>query len=159
MNTAAPDRLWAIATAQLAYARCIDDGRLEEWPDFFIHDCKYVITTDSNYRQGLEAGIIWADSKAMLRDRVSSLRKANIYGPQKYRHILNMPFILSEHQDEVQSETSFLVIRVTDDSAMDVFAVGRYVDRYKIDSDGLKLKERIVVCDSSHFDTLLALPL
>ena len=154
-----PDTIYRIATAQLAYARCIDDGRLEEWPDFFVADCKYVITTDRNHRQGLEAGIIWADSRDMLRDRVSSLREANVYEPHKYRHILNQPYILNEEKGEVRSETSFLVIRVMRDGPMDVFACGRYLDRYQIDREDLKLKERLVVCDSSSFDTLLAIPL
>ena len=141
------------------YVQYLDDDRLEEWPDFFLDNCKYIITTDRNHRQGLEAGIIWADSRDMLRDRVSSLREANIYEPHKYRHILNQPFILNEEEGEVQSETSFLVIRVMQDGPMDVFAAGRYVDRYKINGEDVKLKERVVVCDSSHFDTLLAIPL
>jgi anthranilate 1,2-dioxygenase small subunit len=150
---------YAISTAQLRYARCIDEGLIEEWPDFFVDDCKYVITTDRNYREGLEAGIIWADSQAMLRDRVTSLREANIYGPQKYRHILNPPYILTEEKGTVQCETSFLVIRITDDGPMDVFASGRYLDRYRINVKDVKLEQRIVVCDSAHFDTLLAFPL
>jgi len=153
------DTFRAVTIAQLAYARCIDDGRLEEWPNFFVDECKYVITTDQNYRQGLEAGVIWADSRAMLQDRVTSLREANIYGPHKYRHILSAPFILNEENGEVQSEASFLVVRVIDDGPMDVFAVGRYVDRYVINGDDVRLKERIVVCDSSEFHTLLAIPL
>ena len=95
----------------------------------------------------------------MLRDRVSSLREANIYEPHKYRHILNQPFILNEEEGEVQSETSFLVIRVIEDGPMDLFSAGRYIDRYKINGEYVKLKERVVVCDSSHFDTLLAIPL
>jgi hypothetical protein len=36
---------------------------------------------------------------------------------------------------------------------------GRYRDRFR-DMDGaLLLAERVVVCDSSHFDTLVAIPL
>ena len=154
-----PDTFHKISMAQLAYVRCIDEGRLEEWPDFFLDDCKYVITTDRNHRQGLEAGIVWADSRDMLRDRVSSLRDANIYEPHSYRHILNPPFILQEEGGEVESETSFLVIRVIEAGPMDVFSAGRYINRYRIDGEDVKLRERLVVCDSSHFDTLLAIPL
>ena len=154
-----PDAFHKITTAQLAYARCIDDGKLEEWPDFFVDDCKYVVTTERNYRQGLEAGVIWADSRAMLRDRVSSLQEANIYGPHKYRHILSAPCILRQDDEEVQSETSFLIVRTINDGPMDIFCSGRYVDHYQIKNDVVKIRERIVVCDSSHFHTLLAIPL
>ncbi len=26
-----------------AYAECIDEDRLEEWPDLFVEDCRYLI--------------------------------------------------------------------------------------------------------------------
>ena len=45
-----------IARAQAEYARCIDDDRLEEWPNHFHGTCVYKITTAANYRDGLEAG-------------------------------------------------------------------------------------------------------
>jgi anthranilate 1,2-dioxygenase small subunit len=154
-----PDIYYKITMAQLAYARCLDNGELEKWPEFFVDNCNYKITSDRNFRQGMEVGVLWADSKGMLCDRISSLRVANIYEPHKYRHILSQPYILGEVNGEVQSETSFLVIRVMRDGPMDVFAAGRYIDRYKINGDDVKLQERIVVCDSSLFDTLLAIPL
>ena len=43
--------------------------------------------------------------------------------------------------------------------ATDVFATGRYVDRYVSSATGVKLSERVAICDSSRIDTLLALPL
>ncbi len=148
-----------IVQAQSDYIRCVDDDRLEEWPDLFHGACKYVVTSAANYREGLEAGIIFANSRGMLQDRVSALREANIYERQSYRHILGMPAILSEEADRVRSETPFLVVRILQDGDTDLFATGRYFDIYRIDTDRAKLEERIVVCDSSRIDTLLALPL
>jgi anthranilate 1,2-dioxygenase small subunit len=144
---------------QNAYARCIDNGNLEAWPDFFDDDCTYKITTADNYSQGLEAGVIFANSKGMLRDRVASLREANIYERHTYRHFFGQPWILSEEADAVRSETSFMVARVMRDGTTDVYATGRYIDLYRLNGGAPKLRERIVVCDSSRFDTLLALPL
>jgi anthranilate 1,2-dioxygenase small subunit len=40
-----------------------------------------------------------------------------------------------------------------------VYATGRYIDLYRLKDGAPRLRERIVVCDSSRFDTLLALPL
>lgn len=148
-----------ISRTQAEYARCIDDGPLEDWPGFFLEDCLYRITTADNHRQGLPAGIIWANTRRMLSDRVSALREANIFERHTYRHLLGAPAILEHSADEVRSETSFLVVRVTSDGPTDVFATGRYLDRYRIEGDTAKLAERIVVCDSSRTDTLLALPL
>jgi anthranilate 1,2-dioxygenase small subunit len=144
---------------QNAYARCIDSGKLEAWPEFFEDNCIYKITTADNFAQGLEAGVIFANSKGMLLDRVASLREANIYERHVYRHFLGQPWILSQEADEVSSETSFFVARIMRDGVTDVYATGRYIDVYKLNGGAPKLKERIVVCDSSRFDTLLALPL
>lgn len=148
-----------IARAQAEYARCIDDDRLEEWPNHFHGTCVYKITTAANYRDGLEAGIIFANSRGMLTDRVSALREANIYERQSYRHIIGQPSILSEDNGEVRSETPFLVARILQDGDTDIFATGRYLDLYKLEDGEAQLNERTVVCDSSRIDTLLALPL
>jgi anthranilate 1,2-dioxygenase small subunit len=148
-----------IARSQAEYARCIDDNRLEEWPGHFHGSCVYKITTAANHREGLEGAIIFANSRGMLTDRVSALREANIYERQTYRHILGQPSILSENAEEVRSETSFLVARILQDGDTDIFATGRYLDFYKIEGGQVRLNERVVVCDSSRIDTLMALPL
>jgi anthranilate 1,2-dioxygenase small subunit len=96
----------------------------------------------------------------MLRDRVASLREANIYERHVYRHFLGQPWILSEEPNEVRSETSFFVARIMRDGTTDVYATGRYIDVYRLNGgNDPRLRERVVVCDSSRFDTLLALPL
>jgi anthranilate 1,2-dioxygenase small subunit len=153
------DTYQKIARVQAEYARCIDDDRLEEWPSYFHGACVYKITTAANYREGLEAGIVFANSRGMLTDRVSALREANIYERQSYRHIIGQPSILSEDASEVRSETPFLVARILQDGDTDIFATGRYLDLYKLEDGEVKLNERTVVCDSSRIDTLLALPL
>jgi anthranilate 1,2-dioxygenase small subunit len=151
--------LAAILEAQARYARCLDDGPLEAWPGFFAEDAFYKITTADNHRRGLEAGLIWADNRRMLQDRVSALRHANIYERQSYRHVLGLPLIGSQSDGEAESETPFVALRIVRDGATDVFASGRYLDRWRREGEGVLLTQRIVVCDSSRIDTLLALPL
>jgi len=153
------DAFQQIAALNARYARCIDDGALAEWPQFFSERCLYKITTADNYKDGLEAGIIYADSRAMLVDRVSALAEANIYERHAYRHILGAPFILADGGAEARSETSFLVVRIMRDGTSEVFASGRYVDVVRFNGDLPMFAERVVVCDSSRIDTLLALPL
>ena len=144
-----------LAALNADYARCIDDDRLEEWPGFFLEHCLYKITTADNLSKGYEAGLIYADSRAMLKDRVSALREANIYERQRYRHIVGLPRLLAEDR----AETPFLVVRIMRDGKMDLFATGRYFDRVFVQEEEIKFQERIVVCDSSRFDTLVAIPL
>lgn len=142
-----------------AYASCIDEDKLESWPAFFTDHCLYKITTAENHESGLPAGLIYADSKGMLTDRVSALREANVYERQRYRHIIGTPHITRTEPDALQAETPFLVTRIMRGGKMDLFATGKYVDRFVHDGAELKLAQRIVVCDSTSFDTLLAIPL
>ena len=151
--------LLRVAELNAAYAATIDDDRLEAWPDFFVDDCLYKITSAENHRSGYSAGIIYADSRAMLRDRVTALRTANIYERQSYRHIVGLPVLGATGADGIASETPFLVLRIMRDGRTDLFASGIYVDRICEEGGNLRFAQRIVVCDSGHFDTLVAIPL
>jgi anthranilate 1,2-dioxygenase small subunit len=144
---------------QNAYARCIDGGKLEAWPDFFEENCTYKITTADNFALGLEAGVIFANSRGMLLDRVATRREAHNKERPVKPPIHGQPWIVSQEAGEVKSETSFFVARIMRDGTTDVYATGRYIDVYRLNDGAPKLRERIVVCDSSRFDTLLALPL
>lgn len=146
-----------IASLNAASARALDTDRLEDWPGFFAERCLYVVTTADNVAKGYQAGLIYADSRAMLVDRVLALREANIYERQRYRHILGLPVIVEQADGVVSAETSFAVIRTMRDGHMMVFAAGAYHDR--IDVASMRYVERKVVCDSHRVDTLLAIPL
>jgi anthranilate 1,2-dioxygenase small subunit len=148
-----------ILALQAAYIRCIDSGKLEAWPEFFLDCCLYKVTTAENHRNGFEAGVIYADSRDMLIDRVAALRQANVYEKQSYRHILGLPTITRNGSAEAESETPFLVVRIMHDGQSDVFASGVYLDTYRAAGNDLKFAQRVVVCDSSRIDTLMALPL
>jgi anthranilate 1,2-dioxygenase small subunit len=148
-----------ILALQAAYIRCIDHNQFEAWPDFFLEQCLYKVTTAENHKLGFPAGIIYADSKGMLIDRVQALRQANIYEKQNYRHILGLPNIVRNGGAQVESETPFLVVRIMHDGQSDIFATGVYLDIVRAAGNDLKFASRVVVCDSSRVDTLMALPL
>ncbi len=93
------DTLFRLAALNSEYAACIDADRLEDWPGLFVEQCTYKITTADNQRRGYAAGIVYADSRAMLQDRVAALREANIYERQSYRHIVGMPALRSWCRD------------------------------------------------------------
>jgi anthranilate 1,2-dioxygenase small subunit/terephthalate 1,2-dioxygenase oxygenase component beta subunit len=141
------------------YARVIDTDQLEEWPRLFLDPCLYKLTTAENVAQGLEAGLIYADTRGMLEDRVSSLRKVNIYEGQRYRHIVGLPVVLAEANGTADVETPFLLVRVMRDGTTDLFATGVYRDKVRPNETGaLRFVERIVICDGRRFDTLVAIP-
>ena len=96
----------------------------------------------------------------MLRDRVSALREANIYEPQRYRHLITGLRIGNGAGGALDTDASFLVVRTMQDGAMTLFAAGRYIDRvvqrrWRI----LEFARKDVVLDSRQIDTLLAIPI
>ena len=150
---------WQINTLNAAYARTIDTDALEAWPAYFTADCLYNITSEDNHSKGLVAGIFYADSRGMLKDRISALRQANIFEGHRYRHMLGMSAVLSHDGNETRAETPFVTYRIMRDGRTDLFVTGRYIDRIVHGDTQMQFAERIVVCDSSVFDTLLVIPL
>ena len=150
----------AVSLLHATYGQAIDDDHLEAWPEFFTDDCFYSITSYDNHQRGLEAGIVYCDSKGMLMDRVSGLREANIYERHRYRHMVSMPATVQAEGDIVKATTPFAVYRITRNQPSELFVTGCYHDELRISGeDRLKIARRVVVCDSSVFDTLLAIPL
>jgi 3-phenylpropionate/cinnamic acid dioxygenase small subunit len=143
------------------YVHALDEDRLEEWPGFFVENGCYRVTTADNHERGLPLPIIYADSRAMLRDRVSALRHASIYEAQRYRHTVTSTLVERQDAGTVRAASHFQVLRIMQTGETMVYASGRYLDRIRLAGDGgqPQFEERIVVCDSRRFDTLLAIPL
>jgi anthranilate 1,2-dioxygenase small subunit/terephthalate 1,2-dioxygenase oxygenase component beta subunit len=160
-----------VADLNARYADAIDADRLEAWPDFFLDDGRYRITTAENVAQGLPLSIMYAASQAMLRDRVTALREANVYEGQRYRHVLGTPLIIAPSPPSpasgggwggggLRARTSFMVARVMRTGDTMLFATGCYEDRVVLDvSGGARFVEKTVILDSQQIDTLLAIPL
>jgi anthranilate 1,2-dioxygenase small subunit len=159
MDLAAALRRLELQDLYTAYAACLDTDALERWPEFFTEDCRYRITSAENYEAGLPIGLIYATSRNMLNDRASALRQANVYEPQRYRHLITGVAIEGEDGETLDVTAGFLVVRTMQDGAMMVFAVGRYVDRVVRDPAGWRFASKEVVLDSRRIDTLLAIPL
>ena len=140
------------------YAHALDDDRLEDWPNFFTERGVYRIVTAENEARGLPLPVVYCEGRPMLRDRVQSLRHANIYEPQRYRHVVSSVLTEEAGKSHVKSTSSFLVVRIMENGETMLFASGRYVDRITLAPEPL-YEERIVICDSRRFDTLLAIPL
>jgi len=147
----------AVEHLHARYAHALDAGKLEEWPQFFTENARYRIATAENEERGLPLSVLYAEGKAMMRDRIQSLRHANIYEPQRYRHMISSVLVEPADAGVVRSTANFIVIRIMQDGETMIFASGRYVDR--IATQEMLLEERVVICDSRRFDTLLAIPL
>jgi 3-phenylpropionate/cinnamic acid dioxygenase small subunit len=142
-----------------AYADCIDDDRLEEWPGFFAAHCRYLITNRESHAAGLRHGVIYCASHGMLVDRVMALRRANIFEPHRYRHLIGPASIGAVADGITEARANFLAARIMHDGTTHLFATGRYLDRIDVSTSPFRFVERIVVLDSQKIDTLLVIPL
>jgi 3-phenylpropionate/cinnamic acid dioxygenase small subunit len=149
----------AVENLLARYVHALDDDRLEDWPDFFVEDGRYRITTAENFERRLPLAIIYADSRAMLRDRVSALRHANIYEAQRYRHLVSSVLVERVDGSAARASSNFQVVRIMHSGESTLFASGRYLDRIRLNGEVPQFEERIVVLDSRSVDTLLAIPI
>jgi 3-phenylpropionate/cinnamic acid dioxygenase small subunit len=142
------------------YIQALDDDRLEAWPDFFTEAGRYLVTTADNLAQGMPLGLIYATSRAMLRDRVRSLREANVYEAQRYRHVIGPPVIERGEGGVIHARSSFMVARIMYTGETILFVTGRYDDRIVLEGpEAPRFVEKQVVLDSRVIDTLLAIPI
>ncbi len=148
-----------IEDLQARYIRLIDDDRIEEWPELFTDYCLYRITTRENFDKGLALGLMECQGQGMLADRVTGLRKINVYEPHRYSHQISGLLIESFDGETAVCRSNYLVIRTMADGDMSIFSAGVYLDKIALDPDGARFEERIVVADSRRIDTLLVIPL
>ncbi|MBD20799.1 MAG: hypothetical protein CMM37_07140 [Rhodospirillaceae bacterium] len=140
------------------YIHCIDEDRLEDWPDFFTKDARYHIITRENYDLNLPVALIYCDGRGMFEDRISALREANIFEPHVYCHMVSAIKIIDTNKDDTRTQSNFSVTRTMPDGEMTTFLCGKTLDTIMEVDGELKFKERRVILDSRRIDTLLVIP-
>jgi len=146
-----------------AYVQCIDDDRLEEWPGFFTEACLYQIVPRENADQGLPLAIMYCDSRGMLQDRVVAHRKANLFAPHVYRHLISAVRVTSQDNGSMAVRCNYVVFRTSLDpvhyGTTEVYSVGEYRDKIAFVDGAAKFKEKTVIVDTSQIRSLLVTPL
>jgi len=142
-----------------AYAECIDEDRLEDWPDLFADPCRYLIISRANHEAGMRQGIMYAATRGMLLDRVFTIRRANLFEPHSYRHVVGPIRLKSVEESTAIVHSHFIVARIMHTGETTMFATGRYLDRIDVAGEDNRFMERVVVLDSERIDTLLAIPI
>ena len=117
------------------------------------------MTSRENYDLNLPVCLIQCDGLGLFRDRISALRKANIFEPHTYCHMTSALKITGSDGKEHRAQSNFTIIRTMSEGAMSIFACGKYIDRIFEQSDGLKFRERSIILDSRRIDTLLVIPI
>lgn len=142
-----------------AYAACLDDGRLQAWPDFFTEDCRYRLIPRENHERGLPLATMAMDGIDMLRDRVFSCLETLFHQPYYQRHLIGPARITGRDGNQILAEANYLVIRTRRDEPAEVFNAGRYLDRIATTPDGLRFAEKLCVFDTELIPNAIIYPI
>ncbi|MEH6639237.1 MAG: anthranilate 1,2-dioxygenase small subunit AndAd [Porticoccaceae bacterium] len=149
---------WEMQQLQERYVATLDNDRLEDWPELFVDECLYEIMPRENEIAGLPIPLVRCDNKDMLKDRVLSLREANIYEAHVYRHFTSGLQINTASAAEVEMEASYAVLQTLQDGETRVYQTGQYLDRVVMTADGWKYASKRAIYDTLRVQTLLATP-
>jgi anthranilate 1,2-dioxygenase small subunit len=141
------------------YGRLLDDDQLEMWLELFAEDCRYEIVSRENRDQNLPLSLMLCANKDMLRDRIYSLREANIYNIHTDCHVIGLIRVAQEQPTPLAVSAPYALYQSNQDGDSRLFSVGRYYLDL-VEQDGvLKIASQTVVVDTASIPTLLATPI
>jgi anthranilate 1,2-dioxygenase small subunit len=142
------------------WARRIDENRVEEIADLLIPNGRYTVQSRFNLDRNLPHCSIDCHSPAQLRDRILSMRIANIYEPHHYRHMISGIQILKKENNLLEVVSNFSIIRTMElDGQIQIIFTGQARDEISIDQQTILFKRRHLVFDSRAIETLLVIPI
>ncbi len=95
----------------------------------------------------------------MLADRVVSIRKAMLFAPHYWLHLISGVHIVSATSEGIEVRANYCVVRTMENRPSDLFQVGRYRDRIVRDGEGLRFSEKICIYDSALIPNSLVYPI
>ena len=141
------------------YVACLDEERLEEWPEFFTDDAVYRIVPRENFARGLPIATLHCESKGYLQDRVVAIRQTAVYAPRYMRRLVSNIRVLGWQDGWLQVRANYAAFETLRDELTHVFSVGQYHDKLVVADSKLKFKEKLVIFDSELVPNSLIYPL
>lgn len=150
----------AVENLIFEWARAIDENRVEAICDLMLAQARYTVTSRFNTDRQLPLAVIDCHSAAQLRDRIKSMRVANIYEPHHYRHLISGVQITGQAGGGLTVRSNYLVVRTMDlDGDMKIYSAGQCLDVVEMTAEGARFRSRKFVFDSRVIETLMIIPL
>jgi salicylate 5-hydroxylase small subunit len=130
------------------YAECLDGGRLNQWPEFFVDSCVYRVTTRRAQRMGPDEDVMSLKTKTSMRDRIVAIGQSEDYEPHMQRHFISNFRIQVSGEDELRVQANVQILRTYPERATEFFAAGQYLDRVAVTAGRLNFREKLCVLDS-----------
>ena len=151
---------WRLEDLYADYARLLDDGPLEDWPDLFLESCLYLAIPRDNFDAGLPLATLRCESRGMLADRVKAVQETIMFEPRYLRHQITQIRPRERDDGALDVTAHYTVVEVLHEDLPRILSVGRYLDVVVEDDDGaLRFAEKRVVYDSVLVPNTIVYPL
>jgi 3-phenylpropionate/cinnamic acid dioxygenase small subunit len=140
------------------YCDALDDGAYERWPEFFTDPCLYKVVPRANVERNLPIGLVYCESRAMLKDRVAALRETALFAPRVMRHMVSGLRVREIAAGRIGLSANFVLIETLVDQPSRVFLAGSYRDVVAEDGGALRFAEKICIYDSTIVPSSLVFP-
>jgi len=141
------------------YAQCLDEDRLEEWPEFFSEKAVYKIISRVNVERNYQLATILCDSRDMMKDRIVAIRNASVFSERYLRHLVTNVRVEGQEGEAWLVKSNYVVLQTLQNEETKVFNAGQYVDKIVFDNGSPKFQEKIVIYDTIQIPGLLVVPI
>lgn len=137
----------------------LDADDLENWVECFEEDATYKILSRENVARNMALPLFRCDNKGMLRDRVLSLRQANISNPHRDCHVAGLPRLEVGADGIVAAQSSYALYQTNNEGVSRLFSVGTYLDRVRVENGKARFVDRTVIVETFSVQTMLSTPI
>lgn len=130
------------------YCETLDSGAVEAWPDYFTEDAVYRITARENAESNLPVGLVYAEGKAMIRDRAFAVARTQMFAPRYMQHFVSNVRVLGTEAGLIKAQSNYLLLQTLMEGPTTIHQSGRYFDTFVRQNGRLLLKERQCVYDT-----------
>lgn len=141
------------------YAACLDDGRFEEWPDFFTEDAWYRVVARENHDRDLPLSTLSLKGRPMMKDRIYGISSTIFHAPYYQRHLIGLPVISEVGDGRFSAEVNYTVFRTKRDMPADILSVGKYQDEICKDNNKLIFSRKFCIFDNDLIPNSLIYPI
>jgi anthranilate 1,2-dioxygenase small subunit len=101
---------------------------------------------------------VYADSKAMIRDRAFAIKHTQMYAPRTLQHFVTNVRVLEAKGPTIKAQSNYLLLQTLVDGPTSIQQSGRYYDTFVRVGGRLLLKERQCIYDTVLIANDLVLP-
>jgi salicylate 5-hydroxylase small subunit len=148
-----------LADLYAAYDDALAQSDYERWPEFFTDTCLYKVIPRESYDLGHPLGLMQAESRGMLADRIAAIRKTTLYAPRIVQRLVSGIILQAIEADGMRLSASFATFQTMLNEPSQVFLCGRFYDRVVEEDGTLRFAVRICVTDSTLVPTSLIFPI